>query len=94
MEILRNVEIEISVECGFPGELAFSVFVVSAVVPHRIASVEVRPYVVRNIRNDQLRFRNVVPLEILEIIIEQLALNLFLSIESTFHHLNPPFPVL
>ena len=50
---------------------AFSVLPVASHIPGRIASVEVLPNVVGDVRDDQLRLGDVVGFEILEVLIVQ-----------------------
>ena len=70
MKILRNIKIIICVKSRLPSKLAFTVLVVSTLVPHGIAAIKVIPDIVRDISDNKLGFRYVIPLVILEIIIE------------------------
>ena len=71
MEELGDVEGEVRVEGGFSCQLAFSVLPVAAHIPGRVASVEVLPDVVGDVRDDQLRLGDVVGFIILEVLVIQ-----------------------
>ena len=73
MHIFRYLEITVAVEKRFLRKLAFSVFVVAAVVPVGIAAVSVCADVIGDIRNYKLRFGDVVLFEVLKIIVVNLA---------------------
>ena len=73
MHIFRYLEITVAVEKRFLRKLAFSVFVVAAVVPVGIAAVGIRADVIGDIRNYKLRFGDVVLFEVLKIIVVNLA---------------------
>ena len=79
MEELGDVEGEVRVEGGFSCQLAFPVLPVAAHIPGRVASVEVLPDVVGDVRDDQLRLGDVVGFEILEVLIVQFTFQLDFS---------------
>lgn len=64
------------------GEFAFSVFIVTAVVPDGIAGVSVSANVIGNIGDYKLGVRNAIALVILKIIMVKFA---------DWHLLHPPF---
>ena len=79
MEELGDVEGEVRVEGGFSCQLAFPVLPVATHIPGRVASVEVLPDVVGDVRDDQLRLGDVVGFEILEVLIVQFTFQLDFS---------------
>lgn len=54
MEILIQIEVEIRIECRLTCQLTFTVLIIPAVVPHRVTSVEILAYIIRDIGNDKL----------------------------------------
>ena len=54
MEVFIQVEIKITIKSRFTCEFAFAILVISAVVPHRIAAVEIAADVVGHVRDNQL----------------------------------------
>ena len=73
MHIFRNPKCPVGMEKALLCQLAFAVFVVPALVPHWVAGIGVHADVVRYISNHQLRFRDIVALEILKIVMIQFA---------------------
>lgn len=74
MHIFRYFEIAVTVKKRFLCKLAFSVFVVAAVIPVGITAVSICADVVGYIRNYKLRLGDIVLLEVLKIVVVNLAL--------------------
>lgn len=68
MEILKKIEIEVRVKCRLTRQFAFPVPVIPSFVPHWIRSIKVISYVIRYIRNNQLRWRDCIFFVILHIV--------------------------
>ena len=71
VEIFCDVESEVGVERRLPSLIALAVFVIPIHIPVRSAGIEVRPDVVRDIRDDQLGLGDVVGLEVLEVVVDE-----------------------
>ena len=69
MHIFRNFECPICVEETLLCQFALPIFVVSALIPHGIAGIGIRSDVIRDICNHKLGLWDVVPLEVLKIIV-------------------------
>ena len=69
MHIFRNLEIIIRVGETLLCQFTFPVFVVSALISHRIAGIGIPLDVIRDICNHKLGLGDVVPLEILKVIV-------------------------
>ena len=75
MHIFSDFKIAVRIEKCFFGIFAFAVFIIAAVIPHRIAAISIRADVIRNISYNQLRLWNVVFAVILKIIVEYFTFN-------------------
>ena len=75
MEILVQVEAVIGCECRLSCELALAVLIVTAYLPHRIAAVKVITYIVRNIRDEELRLLDWIAFPSLHAVVVQFAFN-------------------
>lgn len=69
MHVLRNLEITIRVEETPLCQFTLPIFVVPALIPHWIAGIGIRSDVIRNICNHKLCLWDIVPLEVLKIIV-------------------------
>ena len=85
VHILGNFEITVRIEKALFCELALTVGIVPAVVPHGVRTVGVRADVVRNVRNHKLRLWNPIFAVILEIVVIN-----FTASSLRCHPLPPP----
>ena len=58
VKVFVKIEIKIRVKGCFSSKFAFSIFIISTLVPHWIAAIEVIAYIVRYICNNQLCWLN------------------------------------
>lgn len=80
MKHLGNVKIIITIKRRLARQFTFAIFVVTALVPHRVAAVKVIADVIRYICDNKLRLRYVIPFEVLKVIVKKFA----------FHFLHRP----
>ena len=75
-----NVKVMVGIKSRFPGKFTFAVFVVPALIPHRVAAVKIIADIVRYICNNKLGFRYVIAFKVLKVIVKKF----------TFHCLHRP----